>query len=136
MIRAWLAVAATGGFFSVAAGAVGAPLAIVDRTAELVRTGALYGMVHAAALIGVAMVAETPHPARSRLDHCWLRVCRGPDAVQPQPFRVGADRLSMARLDHAARRSWLPGRLGGTRSARYTGAREPAHRLWLSLQGV
>ena len=59
MTRAWLAVAGIGGFFSVAAGAVAAHLGTGDRTAELVRTGALYGMVHATALIGVAMVAET-----------------------------------------------------------------------------
>ena len=64
MTRAWLAAAAVGGFLSVAAAAVAAHLAIGDRTAELLRTGALYAMVHAAALIGVAMVAET----RSRPD--------------------------------------------------------------------
>ena len=54
MTRAWLAAAAIAGFVSVAA-----HLAIGDRTAELLRTGALYGMVHAAALIGVTMMAET-----------------------------------------------------------------------------
>jgi len=59
MTRAWLAAAAIAGFVSVAAAAVAAHLAIGDRTAELLRTGALYGMVHAAALIGVTMMAET-----------------------------------------------------------------------------
>ena len=59
MTRAWLAAAAIAGFVSVAAAAVAAYLAIGDRAAELLRTGALYGMVHAAALIGVTMMAET-----------------------------------------------------------------------------
>ena len=59
MIRAWLAAAAIGGFLSVAAGAVAAHLAAGDaRAAELLRTGALYGMVHAAALLALAAMAE------------------------------------------------------------------------------
>jgi uncharacterized membrane protein YgdD (TMEM256/DUF423 family) len=59
MIRAWLAAAALGGFLSVAAGALAAHLAGGDaRAAELLRTGALYGMVHAAALLAVAAMAE------------------------------------------------------------------------------
>lgn len=59
MTRAWLVAAAIGGFLSVAAGAVAAHLANSDaRAAELLRTGALYGMVHAAALLGVAALAE------------------------------------------------------------------------------
>ena len=57
MIRLWLAAAAIGGFVSVAAGAFAAHLTSDDRTAELLRTGALYGMVHAAVLIGVAAFA-------------------------------------------------------------------------------
>ena len=58
MIRAWLAVAALGGFLSVGAGAVAAHLAVGDpRAAELLRTGALYGMVHAAALIAIIAMA-------------------------------------------------------------------------------
>ena len=59
MIRAWLAAAAIGGFLSVAAGAIAAHLAAGDaRAAELLRTGALYGMVHAAALLALAAMAE------------------------------------------------------------------------------
>jgi uncharacterized membrane protein YgdD (TMEM256/DUF423 family) len=58
MIRAWLTAAAISGFLSVAAGAVGAHLSAGDRAAGLLRTGALYGMVHAAALVGVAAMAE------------------------------------------------------------------------------
>jgi uncharacterized membrane protein YgdD (TMEM256/DUF423 family) len=64
MISAWLAIAALGGFASVVAGAVAAHLAADGRTAELLRTGALYGMVHAAALIGLAALVE----ARARRD--------------------------------------------------------------------
>jgi uncharacterized membrane protein YgdD (TMEM256/DUF423 family) len=63
MIRVWLIAAAVGGFLSVAAGAAAAHLAAGERAAELLRTGALYGMVHAAALIAVTAIAE----ARGRL---------------------------------------------------------------------
>ena len=65
MSRAWLAAAGIGGFLSLATGAVAAHLPIGDRTAELLRTGALYGMVHAAALLGVTMMAETRTPSHS-----------------------------------------------------------------------
>jgi len=58
MIRAWLIAAAVGGFVSVAAGAVAAHIAAGERAAELLRTGAIYGIVHAAALIGVAAIAQ------------------------------------------------------------------------------
>ena len=58
MTRAWLGVAMIVGFLSVAAGAVTAHLVAGERTAELLRTGALYGMVHAAALIAVTTMAE------------------------------------------------------------------------------
>jgi uncharacterized membrane protein YgdD (TMEM256/DUF423 family) len=59
MTRAWLAAAGIGGFLSVATSAVAAHIAIGDRTTELLRTGALYGIVHAAALLGVTIMAET-----------------------------------------------------------------------------
>ena len=66
MTRAWLAAAAIGGFLSVAAGAVAAHLANGEpRVAELLRTGALYGMVHAVALLAVAAIAA--RSARPRL---------------------------------------------------------------------
>jgi uncharacterized membrane protein YgdD (TMEM256/DUF423 family) len=58
MIRAWLATAALVGFLSVTAGAVAAHLAAGGRTAELLRTGALYGMVHATALTAVIAIAQ------------------------------------------------------------------------------
>ena len=71
MIRAWLAVAAVTGFLSVAAGAIAAHfasgamaahLAAGDRTAELLRTGALYGLVHGAALVAVVAMAQARAP--------------------------------------------------------------------------
>jgi uncharacterized membrane protein YgdD (TMEM256/DUF423 family) len=59
MILLWTAAVALGGFLSVAAGAVAAHLAAGDaRAADLLRTGALHGMVHATALIAVAAKAE------------------------------------------------------------------------------
>ena len=59
MIRAWLIAAAVGGFVSVAAGATAAHLPTGERAAELLRTGALYGMVHAAALIALTAIAQS-----------------------------------------------------------------------------
>ena len=59
MIRVWLIAAGLGGFLSVAAGTAAAHLPASERAAELLRTGALYGMVHATALIAVTAVAES-----------------------------------------------------------------------------
>ncbi len=59
MTRAWLIAAAVGGFLSVAAGAAAAHIAAGERAAELLRTGALYGMVHAAALTAVTAMAQS-----------------------------------------------------------------------------
>jgi uncharacterized membrane protein YgdD (TMEM256/DUF423 family) len=56
MIRVWLAVAGLGGALSVVAGALAAHLADDPRAAELLRTGALYGMVHAAALLAIIAI--------------------------------------------------------------------------------
>lgn len=58
MIRAWLIAAGIVGFLSVAAGATAAHLPAGERATELLRTGALYGMVHAAALIAVTAIAQ------------------------------------------------------------------------------
>ena len=56
MIRLCLAIAGLGGAASVVAGALAAHLADDPKAAELLRTGALYGMVHAAALLGVVAI--------------------------------------------------------------------------------
>jgi uncharacterized membrane protein YgdD (TMEM256/DUF423 family) len=64
MIRIWLAVAGLGGLASVVAGALAAHLTGDAKAAELLRTGALYGMVHAAALIAVMALAQGREPRR------------------------------------------------------------------------
>ena len=58
MIRVWLAIAGLGGVASVVAGAFAAHLADDAKAAELLRTGALYGMVHAAALVATIALAQ------------------------------------------------------------------------------
>jgi uncharacterized membrane protein YgdD (TMEM256/DUF423 family) len=58
MIRIWLAVAGLGGLASVVAGAFAAHLADDPNAAELLRTGALYGMVHATALLATIALAQ------------------------------------------------------------------------------
>ena len=64
MIRVWLAIAGLGGLASVAVGALAAHLAGEPRAAELLRTGAVYGMVHAAALIAIITLAQGREPRR------------------------------------------------------------------------
>jgi uncharacterized membrane protein YgdD (TMEM256/DUF423 family) len=58
MMRAWLVVAAVVGFLSVAAGAAATHLPASEQAAGLLRSGALYGMVHAAALLSVTALAQ------------------------------------------------------------------------------
>lgn len=77
MIRVWLAIAGLGGLASVAAGALAAHLADDPKGAELLRTGALYGMVHAAALIAVIALAQGREPRR------------GPASVAGWSFAIG-----------------------------------------------
>ena len=65
MIRLWLAIAGLGGVASVVAGTIAAHLIGEDpRAAELLRTGALYGMVHAVALIALMALAQGREPRR------------------------------------------------------------------------
>jgi len=64
MIRLFLAVAGLGGLASVVAGAAAAHLADDPKAAELLRNGALYGMVHAAALLAVIAFAQGREPRR------------------------------------------------------------------------
>jgi uncharacterized membrane protein YgdD (TMEM256/DUF423 family) len=61
---AWLLVAGLGGAASVVAGSLAAHLAGDAKAAELLRTGALYGLVHAAALAAVAALAQGHEPRR------------------------------------------------------------------------
>jgi len=64
MTRYWLAIAGLGGFASIVAGAVAAHLTTDPQAAEWLRTGATYGMVHAAALIAVLALAQGREPRR------------------------------------------------------------------------
>jgi uncharacterized membrane protein YgdD (TMEM256/DUF423 family) len=64
MIRIWLVIAALGGAASVVAGALAAHLADDPKAAELLRTGALYGMVHGAALVAFVALAQGREPRR------------------------------------------------------------------------
>jgi uncharacterized membrane protein YgdD (TMEM256/DUF423 family) len=64
MIRFWLAIAGFAGLASVLAGAGAAHLGGEPKSAELLRTGALYGMVHAAALIAVVALMPEREPRR------------------------------------------------------------------------
>jgi uncharacterized membrane protein YgdD (TMEM256/DUF423 family) len=64
MIRLWLAIAGLGGLSSVAMGALATHLADDAKAAELLRTGALYGVVHAAALIAVIGFSQGREPRR------------------------------------------------------------------------
>lgn len=52
----WLALAALGGFVSVAAGAFGAHAATDPQAREWLRTGALYGLTHSLAVYAAAFV--------------------------------------------------------------------------------
>jgi uncharacterized membrane protein YgdD (TMEM256/DUF423 family) len=64
MTRFWLAVAGLGGLASVIAGAVAAHLGADPQAAEFLRTGATYGLIHAAALIAVLALAQGREPRR------------------------------------------------------------------------
>jgi uncharacterized membrane protein YgdD (TMEM256/DUF423 family) len=88
MIRLWLAIAGLGGLASVAAGALAAHLAGEPKAAELLRTGATYGMVHAAALIAVGAGARA---AAWRRGGRRMELCRRYRVVQRQPVRAGGE---------------------------------------------
>jgi uncharacterized membrane protein YgdD (TMEM256/DUF423 family) len=64
MFRLWLAIAGLGGLSSVAMGALARHLVNDAKATDLLRTGALYGMVHAAALIALIGLAQRREPRR------------------------------------------------------------------------
>ena len=64
MIRLWLAIAGLGGLSSVAMGALATHLVDDTKAADLLQMGALYGMVHAAALIALIGFAQRREPRR------------------------------------------------------------------------
>jgi uncharacterized membrane protein YgdD (TMEM256/DUF423 family) len=64
MMRLWLFVAGLGGAASVVAGAAAAHLSHDPDMAKLLNNGALYGMIHAAALLAVIGFAQGREPRR------------------------------------------------------------------------
>ena len=64
MIRLWLAIAGLGGLSSVAMGALATHLVDDTKAADLLYMGALYGMVHSAALIALIGFAQGREPRR------------------------------------------------------------------------
>ena len=64
MIRLWLLIAGLGGAASVVAGAAAAHLSDDPDKAKLLNNGALYGMIHAAALLAVIGFAQGREPRR------------------------------------------------------------------------
>ncbi|HYM74079.1 MAG TPA: DUF423 domain-containing protein [Stellaceae bacterium] len=64
MIRLWLLIAGLGGMASVIAGAAAAHLADDVAAATLLRNGAMYGLIHAAALVAVIAFAQGREPRR------------------------------------------------------------------------
>jgi uncharacterized membrane protein YgdD (TMEM256/DUF423 family) len=64
MTRFWLAVAGLGGLASIIAGAAAAHLSTDPQATEFLRTGAIYGLIHAAALIAVLALAQGREPRR------------------------------------------------------------------------
>ena len=89
LIRLWLFIAGAGGAASVIAGAVVAHLADV-ATATLLQTGAIYGMIHAAALLAIIGLAQGREPRR------------GAAAFAGWCFAAGIVLFSGAQFLHAA----------------------------------
>jgi uncharacterized membrane protein YgdD (TMEM256/DUF423 family) len=116
MTRAWLAAAAVGGFFSVAAGGAAAHLAAQDgHAAELLQTGALYGIVHAAALVGLSAIAERRQFSSVALDIAGWCFASGLLLFSLSLFALAATGLTADRRRDADRRSGVARRLGGAR---------------------
>jgi uncharacterized membrane protein YgdD (TMEM256/DUF423 family) len=90
MIRLWLFVAGLGGAASVIAGAAAAHLADTAATRTLLTNGALYGMIHAAALLALIGFAQGREPRRG------LAVAAG------WCFALGIVLFSLAQFAHAA----------------------------------
>ena len=90
MIRLWLCVAGLGGAASVIAGAAAAHLADDPTTQTLLTNGALYGMIHAAALLGLIGFAQGREPRR------------GAAAFAGWCFALGIVLFSLGQFAHAA----------------------------------
>ena len=90
MIRLWLFIAGLGGAASVVAGAAAAHLADDPAIATLLNNGALYGMIHAAALLAIIGIAQGREPRR------------GAAAFAGWCFVVGILLFSFGQFAHAA----------------------------------
>ena len=90
MIRLWLFIAGLGGMASVIAGAAAVHLADDPATATLLTNGALYGMIHAAALIAVIALAQGREPRRGAAFFAGLF------------FSLGIVLFSLAQFAHAS----------------------------------
>lgn len=90
MIRVWLLIAGLGGLASVVAGAAAAHLADDPATAALLNSGALYGMIHAAALVALIGFAQGREPRR------------GAAVFGGWCFALGIVLFSLAQFAHAA----------------------------------
>jgi uncharacterized membrane protein YgdD (TMEM256/DUF423 family) len=86
--RLWLFVAGVGGMASVIAGAAAAHLADEPDTARLLNNGALYGLIHAVALIAVIAFAQGREPRR------------GAAVVAGTCFALGIVLFSLAQFLH------------------------------------
>jgi uncharacterized membrane protein YgdD (TMEM256/DUF423 family) len=105
VIRLWLLVAGIGGMASVIAGAVAAHLADDPATTRLLTNGALYGMVHSAALLAVVALAQAREQRRDAAFFAGLF------------FSLGIVLFSLAQFAHALtglRQFGWPVPFGGT----------------------
>jgi uncharacterized membrane protein YgdD (TMEM256/DUF423 family) len=90
MIRLWLFIAGVGGAASVIAGAAAAHLADDPDVHTLLNNGALYGMIHAAALLAIIGVAQGREPRRGAASFAgWC-------------FAAGIVFFSLGQFAHAA----------------------------------
>ncbi|HVH81057.1 MAG TPA: DUF423 domain-containing protein [Stellaceae bacterium] len=91
LIRLWVFIAGLGGAASVIAGAAAAHLADDDpKLATLLSNGALYGMIHAAALLALIGVAQGREPRR------------GLASIAGWCFALGIVLFSFGQFGHAA----------------------------------
>ena len=106
MTRYWLAIAGLGGFASVVAGAVAAHVAGGDpQAAEWLRTGATYGLVHAAVLIAILALAQGREPRRGAAAVAGWSFSIGIALFSFSLFALAASRARVARLGNAGRRA-------------------------------
>jgi len=92
MTRYWLAIAGLGGFASIVAGAIAAHLTADPQAAEWLRTGATYGMVHAAVLVALLALAQGREPRRGAAAVAGWSFCAGIILFSGSLFGLAASR--------------------------------------------